>query len=121
MKKAFLFFLLLAACNSKEAVTSLSPADFNSMLKDSPGAILLDVRTEQEVKEGALKGARNIVYDDSFANKLEVLSRETPVFVYCAKGKRSEKAAAILKEKGFKEVYQLSGGLEAWKQANLPL
>ena len=43
------------------------------------------------------------------------------LFVYCAAGKRSAKAAEILKEKGFKEVYQLKGGLDAWKAAKLPL
>jgi len=82
---------------------------------------LLDVRSESEVREGALPHAQNIVFDDSFGNKLGGLSKESAIFVYCAAGKRSAKAADILKEKGFKEVYQLKGGLNAWKEAKLPL
>jgi rhodanese-related sulfurtransferase len=119
MKK--LLLLLLIACTAQKAETSLSPEDFKTKYKNTPNAILLDVRTEAEVKEGALPNARNIVYDDSFSNKLGGLSKETPIFVYCAAGKRSAKAAEILEEKGFKEVYQLKGGLDAWKKAKLPL
>ncbi len=119
--KKFLVFLLLLACSDKKTEASLSPADFNTKYKNTPNAILLDVRTVAEVKEGTLPNAQNIVYDDSFKDKLGSLSKETPIFVYCAAGKRSAKAADILKEKGFKEVYQLNGGLNAWKGAKLPL
>jgi rhodanese-related sulfurtransferase len=120
MKKLFLL-LVLVACNERKAETSLPPEEFNSKFKNTPNAILLDVRTASEVKEGALPKAQNIVYDDSFSNKLGSLSKETPVFIYCAAGKRSAKAAEILKERGFKVVYQLKGGLDAWKEAKLPL
>jgi len=119
--KKILVFLLLIGCGEKKMETSLSPEDFSSKYKSIPSAILLDVRTEAEVKEGALPNAQNIVYDDSFSEKLGSLSKETAIFVYCAAGKRSAKAAEILKEKGFKEVYQLKGGLDAWKEAKLPL
>jgi len=119
--KKILVFLLLVACSEKAVETSLSPEDFNAKYKNTPNAILLDVRTEAEVKEGALPNAQNIVYDDSFGDKLGDLSKQTPIFVYCAAGKRSAKAAEIMKEKGFKEIYQLKGGLDAWKAAKLPL
>ena len=119
--KKILVFLLLVACSEKKAETSLNPEDFIIKYKTTRNAILLDVRTEAEVKEGALPNIQNIVYDDSFGDKLDGLSKETPIFVYCAAGKRSAKAAEIMKEKGFKEVYQLKGGLNAWKEAKLPM
>jgi rhodanese-related sulfurtransferase len=119
--KIFFVLLLLVACSEKKTGTSLSPEDFNTKYKNTPHAILLDVRSESEVKSGALPNAQNIVYDDSFSDKLGSLSKETPIFVYCAAGKRSAKAAEILREKGFKEVFQLKGGLDAWKHAKLPL
>ena len=119
--KKILVFLLLVACGERKTETSLSPEDFDSKYKNTPNAILLDVRKEAEVNEGALPKAQNIVYDDSFGDKLGGLSKETPLFVYCAAGKRSAKAVEILKEKGFKEVYQLKGGLNAWKEAKMPL
>src|SRR5882762_2605154 len=99
--KKFLVLFLLIACTGQKTETSLSPKDFNIKFKNTPKAILLDVRSVAEVKDGALPNARNIVYDDSFSNKLGGLSKETPIFVYCAAGKRSAKAAEILEEKGF--------------------
>ena len=120
MKKILVFFLFIT-CSAQRTETILAPKEFSAKYKNTPNAILLDVRTESEVKEGALTNAKNIVYDDSFSEKLGDLSKETPIFVYCAAGKRSAKAAEILKEKGFREVYQLKGGLVAWKEAKLPL
>ena len=119
--KKILVVLLVVACSEKKTESSLSPEAFNTKYKNTPGAILLDVRSEAEVKEGALPNAQNIVYNNSFGDKLGGLSREVPVFVYCAAGKRSARAAEILKEKGFKVVYQLKGGLDAWREARLPL
>jgi len=118
--KKLLVLLLVIACTAQKTETSLSPEAFNAKYKSTPNAILLDVRTEAEVKAGALPNAKNIVYDDSFSSKLGGLSKEAPIFVYCAAGKRSAKAAEILEQKGFKEVYQLKGGLDAWKEAKLP-
>jgi len=120
MKKLIALFLLIS-CTAKTTESSLSPEEFNTKFRNTSKAILVDVRTEAEVKEGTLTGAQNIVYDDSFANKLNGLQKDIPIFVYCAKGKRSEKAAQIMKDQGFLEVYQLQGGLDAWKKSGLPM
>ncbi|MBS1682280.1 MAG: rhodanese-like domain-containing protein [Bacteroidetes bacterium] len=119
--KKIIILILLFACTEKKSGQILSPEQFNLKLKSTPNATLIDVRTEEEWKGGFIAGAQNIVYDDSFAEKLEALPKKAPIFVYCSKGKRSEKAARILKAKGFNEIYQLEGGIDAWKDANLPL
>ncbi len=119
--KKLIVLLLLVACSEKKTETSLLPQDFSTQYKSTANAILLDVRTEAEVKEGTISGSQNIVFDEAFANKLGSLPTGVPIFVYCAAGKRSAKAAAIMKEKGFKEVYQLKGGLNAWKEAKMPM
>jgi len=123
MKKFLLLFFVLAACgdNKKETTeTVLEPQEFLTKLQATPDAILLDVRTVEEVSAGALAGQKNIVYDDDFANKLSGLEHK-PIFVYCGSGIRSSKAAAILKEKGYDPVYEMKGGAKAWKAADLPL
>lgn len=117
--KKIILLLVLVSCETKNQ-SALVPKDFDLKLRNTPEAILLDVRTEKEVSEGTLPGAQNIVYDNSFDEKLAGLSKEAPIFVYCAKGGRSEKAAAIMKEKGFKEVYSLDGGIVAWREAKMP-
>ena len=118
--KKFFAFLLFIVCSAQKAETVLTPKEFSTKYKNTPNAILLDVRTESEVKEGALTNAKNIVYDDSFGSKLSGLSKEAPIFIYCKGGVRSAKAAAILEEKGYKQVYQLKGGLDAWRATKLP-
>ena len=119
MKKFLVFFLFIICC-AQRTETILAPKEFSAKYKSTPNAILLDVRKESEVKEGALTNSKNIVYDDSFGKKLSGLPKDAPIFIYCKGGVRSAKAAEILEEKGFKEVYQLKGGLDAWKEAKLP-
>ena len=121
MKKILLLTFIFACSSKQSSISSLTPEEFNSKLKNSTNATLIDVRTEDELKDGIIAGAENIVYDDSFADKLSSLPKDAPIFLYCAKGKRSEKAAEIMKQKGFKEIYQLRGGLDSWREAKMPI
>jgi rhodanese-related sulfurtransferase len=91
--------------------------------KQMAGAgILLDVRTDQEFAEGHMKGAVQIDYSKpDFKNKIAELDKETPVYVYCRSGARSGGAAKIMKDMGFKEVYNLEGGILAWQRAGKPV
>jgi len=124
MRKFIVLLFVLAACGEKKAEvateTVLEPAEFQAKFQSTEGAILLDVRTEEEVSGGALAGQKNIVYDDLFATKLSDLEHK-PIFVYCGSGIRSAKAAAILKEKGYEPVYEMKGGMKAWRGAGLPV
>ena len=47
--------------------------------------------------------------------------KEIPVYVYCASGGRSEAAAEDLIKNGLKQVYNLAGGIEAWRTQQLPV
>ena len=119
--KRYLFVLsALLACSSGTEQVVLSPTEFQSKLKDTPDAILLDVRRPEEIAVERLENSQSIVFDDSFETKLDDLEKK-PLFVYCASGKRSAKAAAILRGKGYKNVYELEGGLGSWKEAGLTL
>lgn len=118
MKRLLLLFLLVA-CSEKKTETLLAPQAFEEKFKATENAILLDVRTEEEVSNGTLEGSTNIVYDQNFADKLGSLEQK-PVFVFCAAGGRSAKAATILRDKGF-TVFELEGGFNAWKQAGMPV
>jgi rhodanese-related sulfurtransferase len=80
------------------------------------GAQLIDVRTPREFSNGNISGSKNIDYNgDSFEKQMKKLDKNKPVLVYCAAGGRSENAAELLKEWGFKEVYDLEGGYNGWK------
>ena len=93
----------------------LDPADFKQKLAANPGAVLLDVRTPEEVAEGALPGAVNINFNaPDFQEKIAGLDKGKPYFVYCKVGGRSGKAATLMNESGFQEVHNLKGGYDAW-------
>jgi rhodanese-related sulfurtransferase len=116
--KKYLFVLMLLACAEKKTESLLSPKAFDAKYKSTANAILLDVRTEEEVANGKITSAKNIVWDDAFATKLDSLPHQ-PLFVYCGSGIRSAKAAKILREKGYEEVYELDGGMKVWKAAGM--
>jgi rhodanese-related sulfurtransferase len=82
------------------------------------GAQLLDVRSKEEWDEGHLKGATLVtVTEDGFIDKAKVaLDTKKGVVVYCRSGGRSAKAAEQLRAAGF-TVYDLAGGITAWKAA----
>src|SRR5882724_11560445 len=102
--KKLLVFLLLVACSEKKSDGRFRQKSLMQNFKSRPNGILIDVRTEDEFNVGALPNAVNIVYDDSFTNKLDGFASGAQIFVYCAKEKRSEKAAEIMRSKGFIEV-----------------
>jgi phage shock protein E len=127
MKKYFFILVVtmaIAGCASKEdkVTSALSPEAFQSQLQASPDAVLLDVRTLEEVQSGRIKGEINFDFKAPEFNLLiKGLDKTKPYFVYCASGVRSGKAADKMKEEGFEKVYTLGGGLKAWKEAGLPV
>jgi phage shock protein E len=114
------------ACGSKnsggEVNGTLPPKVFAEKLKASPDAIILDVRTPEELGSGYIEGSRNIDFNsDSFKDSLNNLDRAKPYFVYCASGKRSGKALEMMKAMGFQKVSALDGGLRMWNANGLPI
>ena len=84
------------------------------LLQDNPG-VLLDIRTPEEVSKGFLKNASFInFYDENFLQKASWVKKNQPIYVYCHAGGRSSKAAEMLIELGFREVYNLVGGYSKW-------
>ena len=94
----------------------LSPSDFKSKLVELTDYQLIDVRTPEEVAQGAIEGSVNIDFkSDDFKAKIAALDKSKPTLVYCAGGYRSGKAADQMKEMGFVYVIDLDGGFSAWE------
>jgi rhodanese-related sulfurtransferase len=81
--------------------------------------LLIDVRTPEEFANGHIGGATNIAVD-TLAQHLSEIPKDQPVVVYCQSGKRSARAAQILTEAGYSQVYDL-GSIVQWQQAGYPL
>ena len=83
---------------------------------------LLDVRTDAEFAQAHIKGARKIdFYGDNFQSKIDALDKDKTYVVYCRSGNRSSKTLALMKQLGFKKVYNVQGGIMDWHQQKLPL
>lgn len=99
----------------------ISAADFGNKIKTQPGTIL-DVRTPGEYKKGFIKDARLLdIFSDNFDAELNKLDRNATYYVYCASGGRSAECAEKMQTLGFKKVYDLDGGMGAWRNANMPV
>lgn len=84
---------------------------------------ILDVRTQDEYNSGHIAGSflADWTEPDVFAERIKSLDKNKPVYTYCLSGARSRSAAIQLRREGFKEVYNLAGGVIAWSRAAMPL
>ena len=99
---------------------NVNAAEAKAMI-DKGGVVVLDVRTPDEYRAGHLKDAKLAnVNDPGFDANIAKLDKNKPVVVYCAVGGRSARASDIMVKKGFKNVYNVSGGYNAWSGAGLP-
>lgn len=99
---------------------SISPPDAMRMLQQRDDIIFLDVRTPEERSRGFIPGSQLVSFNDVALGKLP-LPKEKPILLVCAVGGRSYVAGQMLSAKGYKEVYNLSGGVKQWYQSGLPL
>jgi rhodanese-related sulfurtransferase len=125
--KPYLFAMvcvMLTACaggNSSAVKTALTPAEFEAQSKSTADAVLIDVRTAEEIQTGYIKGAINMDFNrPEFKLLVAGMDKTKPYFVYCLSGKRSGKAADFMREQGFEHVMTLEGGMNAWNAAGLP-
>jgi len=121
MKKSLiLFFVMLLAitvhAQEADSIALLSPVEFKTQIER--GTVqLIDVRTPEEFQEGHIEGALNIdFYSEDFEKEFHKLDKDQPVYLYCRSGYRSNQSAIKLKEMGFKDVYDLEGGILNYNQ-----
>ncbi|HLF62556.1 MAG TPA: rhodanese-like domain-containing protein [Saprospiraceae bacterium] len=98
-------------------VAHLSVSQFEKMRGAGVEMNVIDVRTPEEVSQGKIPDALEMDYQaDDFEKKIDTLEKEKSYILYCAAGGRSSKAAEMMLQKGFKNVYNLEGGYEAWEK-----
>lgn len=126
--KAFLFSLLITltlfSCSKPagNGLQDVSATEFQQAIQSSTSNQVLDVRTPNEYAGGHIAGAISAdISSEVFQQTAEALDKNKAVYVYCLSGGRSSQAAQQLVSMGFKEVYNLGGGILAWNAASLPL
>lgn len=94
---------------------NVNARDFKQLIEETEDAVIIDVRSEAELAEGSVPGHQMInLYSPDFASKIDKLDKDKTYFVYCRGGNRSSSACSFMATKGFKKLYNLSGGIGAW-------
>jgi rhodanese-related sulfurtransferase len=92
------------------------PLPYVAKVLKTEKATLVDVRTEGEVASGYIKGTTVFadVNSGDFSTKISKLDKSKTYIIYCRSGARSNKAANMMVQNGFKNVYNLNGGIMGW-------
>ena len=102
---------------------AIGPAAAIALINDDDNkTVLLDVRETSELNEGMLNDAIHIPLSN-LSGRLSELDKykESPILVYCRSGNRSGSVCRTLTGRGFDKVYNLAGGIMAWRDAHLPV
>jgi rhodanese-related sulfurtransferase len=124
MKSKILILLsfLAISCKGQTAqdYKTIPAKTFAELIKTTPNAQILDVRSPEEFAGQHIDNAVNVNWnDDNFEANASKYNKSKPVFVYCMSGGRSAKASAKLQELGFATIYNLDGGILKWNSAGL--
>jgi rhodanese-related sulfurtransferase len=120
MKKIVIILSILSSIFGAKAqengIEVLDVSTFKQKIKNKR-VLLYDVRTSYEFKQGTIKNAINVDFFNrkSFLLAFEDIEKNTPIYLFCRSGNRSNKAARLLVKQGFIKVYDLKGGYIAWQ------
>lgn len=94
----------------------ITVAEWKSLIATDDNAVVLDVRTQDEVDEGALENSNHIdiFMGQGFIDEVKKLDPEKNYYIYCRSGGRSAQACTILGQLGFENTYNMLGGYTAW-------
>lgn len=95
---------------------NLNQKKWAAQLKEDKNAVILDVRTPQEYREGHIPNALNIdIYmGKGFLDEIKKLETTKNYYVYCKSGGRSAQACSLMKQFGYTNAYNLLGGYSRW-------
>jgi rhodanese-related sulfurtransferase len=97
-------------------MSDLSQEAWALQLEKDYNAVILDVRTADEIAEGVIPGAQHldIFLGQGFLDGLEALDKSKNYYVYCRSGNRSGQACALMQSVGFESAFNLEGGFMNW-------
>jgi len=137
MKKWLLLFLVtliiwvmpISGCVGQETpaqiIEDITPQEAFALIQDNqnnPDFVIIDVRTPEEFAEGHIENAVNLdYYSETFRDEVNKLDKNKRYLIYCRSGRRSSNALSVMEELGFREAYNVLGGIIEWKAEGLPI
>lgn len=116
LKKEIIPMNISSVIPEKQTAPYVSPAELKKWYEEKRDMIVLDTRNDYEIELGTFENALDlhIAHFREFADAVDLMPaemKEKPVVTFCTGGIRCEKAAELMMQKGFKNVYQLNGGI----------
>ncbi len=123
LNTCLLFFVpgISAQQHSADSCMNLDAAEFYLRMHAAVMPVLIDTRSWEEFRKERIKGAVLAESRESLYSITDSLDFDQPVFLYCEDDYRSPVACRILIEKGFRKLYNLEGGLIAWRASSYEL
>ncbi len=104
-----------------EDITSQEALVLIQKNRNNPDFVIIDVRTPEEFTGGHIENAVNLdSYSEAFRDELNKLNKNKTYIIYCRSGGRSGNALDVMEELGFREVYNILGGINSWTAEELP-
>lgn len=100
---------------------SLEPYDFHLQYLRKDSVMLIDVREFFEYRGRRIKDAVNIPSSGNLEIPADTTDKNFALFLYCSTDYRSKRVAEFFYDKGFRKVYNLAGGIVAWKRDGFPI
>ena len=97
-----------------DSIRQLSAAELKALIESGTPFEFVDVRTDDEREIASIEGAR--LLDQAYHDELLTRDRRTPLVFHCHHGMRSQQAAEYFQQKGFSNLSNLAGGIDAWSQ-----
>jgi len=124
----FLGFQLIPAAQQKfpgleqqqSLFKTVTPKEAKYLIESRKDLLLIDVRGQDELSEGYIAGSTLIPLWDIIKGTQRP-PQDKPILLICAVGGRSLALGKLMSKNGWDEIYNLKGGISAWKEAKLPL
>lgn len=105
----------LAGSLQDSTIIRIWPREVDSLKQLDPNIPVIDVRSEAEYRTSHVFRSMNCyAADPDFSQRIQRLSKETPVILYDENSALSLKAAETMKQLGFKRIYEVAGGIYSW-------
>jgi rhodanese-related sulfurtransferase len=111
----------LEAGRPTATVAQITVAELRRRIEEEPDLQIVDVRRSGEYESGHVPPARLAPLAELHSNALDWLDPQRPVAVICAGGYRSSAAASLLESRGFRQLYNVTGGTSAYVEAGYPV
>ena len=99
---------------------TVTPQEAKNLIESRKNMLLIDVRGQDELSEGYIEGS-TLMPLWAIIKGTQRPPQDKPILLICAVGGRSLALGQLMSKNGWNEVYNLKGGISAWKEAELPL